>query len=525
MRNIGEIQPVDPEPLPVSEMQRIMAGIEDLRLDIQARIEAIEDGSFEDFDDYDYYDDEDPDLVSEEQLSSLAGFFAEADSAFARNDKPTAKKMYEALFELVDEVDETGILPEHNIDLRRERARYARCVYETTAQEERPRALVSVMGLEDEGGRNSWYRIHNLPLLREVVASDRAALPEWDGFLTAWRSELLSKDFRLKRVAGLLLEATALLSGVAAVAELAGTWGAQQPLGYLFLLEQLANDGDWPGLTGAAREALATLPEGAQRARAAAFLVTAGQKLGQNEAILTGYRERLRSLPTDTALGALVAEAARQHRRTEQLDEIHVILAARNKEHGADALQVKALLMAGKIDEAFAVCPTETLVGWSSGSAGLIFAAVLYLLSGGNPECMLIGELLRDHAERPSMMHPELDRETRADVTNLVAIKAGLDAIDRCSFAADRYRRWAGDLGERRVVRILKNQHRNAYGRAALVLGGLAETLATGGEIEKAQKLLREYCRVLFTRHTAFHREIKAAIGRSKILAGRISLL
>lgn len=261
VRKIGPDQQINPEPLPVAEIERVLDGIADLRLDIQARMEAIEDGTLEDYDDYYDYN-EDPDPVSDEQLAVLTTFFAEAGLAFAKNDKPSAETMYEALFELVDDVEEIGILARDDLDLRRERARYARCVYESAEKENRPRAVLSAMGLAEE----SRYSSRNLPLLCEVKACDCAALPGWDDFLPAWRKELAEMDFHAGRVANLLLEATAMESDVTAVAELAERWGAEQPLGYLFLLKRLAEDGDWHLLGGYARAAVAVLPEGETRA-------------------------------------------------------------------------------------------------------------------------------------------------------------------------------------------------------------------------------------------------------------------
>lgn len=521
LRNIGRDQQIDPEPLPVAEIERVLDGIADLRLDIQARMEAIEDGTLEDFDDYYDYNEE-PDPVSDEQLTLLTTFFAEAGLAFAGNDKPAAGKIYEALFELVDEVEEIGLLPRDDIDLHRERARYARCAYENAEKENRPRVVLSAIGTVAE----SRYFSRDLPLLCEVKACDSPALPGWEDFLPAWQRELAEMDFRAARVAHLLLEATAMASGVTAVAELAERWGAEQPLGYLFLLERVAEDGDWHLLGAYAREALTALPEGEKRARAADFLVTAGQKLGIEGIILAGYREGLLSLPTNAALATLVAEATRQNRRSEELADIIASFAATQEKRGTAELLVKALLMAGRIDEAFAVRPTDTALGWSSDTTGLNFAAILHLLSSGNPDCTLCAELLRDQAERPSMVHWEpAGRSPGAAASLFTEIKAGLDGVNRGSLALDHYRWWAGDLGERRVAGILENQHRSAYGRAALVLAGLAETLAAQGKMEKAQQLIWEYRRVLFPRHTAFHRELKAAVDRSKILAGRISQL
>lgn len=229
-------------------------------------------------------------------------------------------------------------------------------------------------------------------------------------------------------------------------------------------------------------------------------------------------------MPTNFALATLVAEATNQNRRSEELAEIIAFFTENKEKRGIAELLVKALLMAGRIDDAFAVGPTDTVLGWSFDTTGLNFAAILHLLSGGNPDCTLCAELLRDQAERTSTAHWDYAGRVPVSASLFTEIKTGLGGVDRGALDLDRYRGWAGNLGERRVAGILENQHRSAYGLAALVLAGLAETLAAEGKMEKAQQLIREYRRVLFPRHTAFHRELKTAIDRSKILAGRISL-
>ena len=62
----------------IAPIEKILEDIEALKEDIEERIEAIEDGSYWDDPeawDYEYDYDENPDLISEDQIDALASFF------------------------------------------------------------------------------------------------------------------------------------------------------------------------------------------------------------------------------------------------------------------------------------------------------------------------------------------------------------------------------------------------------------------------------------------------------------------
>jgi len=57
-----------------------------------------------------------------------------------------ARKVYEFLFELVGTIEETAdVFPGDEIDIREERARYCRCVYETSEKGDRLDAFADAM--------------------------------------------------------------------------------------------------------------------------------------------------------------------------------------------------------------------------------------------------------------------------------------------------------------------------------------------------------------------------------------------
>lgn len=501
--------------------------IEDLRQEIQGRIKSIEDGSYWDDPDGDdwedsYYNDEDPDLLNDYQKSALADFFSEAEHCFIHGEKKTAQKIYGAIFSLLDEAEGHGFIPDFGVNFCEARARYARCAYEFSSREERVDDMLTVMGAGLQDGDFAGLRSRNLPLFQDIMDADTDDLEDFESFLTSWQIDLAKQDFRKKRVADLLLEAVFLQGGVTAVGDLAKTWQEQQPIGYLYWLQQLEREENWSALRDAGSEALTAFPRGLGRRQAAGFLITAGKKLEDDKTILTGYRERFRAKPGNAGLLELVAEADRQQIREKELANVCTFFAERKPEVGEEELLVKSLLMIGDVDQAFALCEQEKAVGWSGGgTTGLLYVSVLYLLCGGDAACTLIRNLLEDYAgDRIVFFDSYDDRAIETGAAGFREVKRGLDLVDTSSIDLNRYRQWAEDIGEQRVNHIVANKYRNAYDRAAIALGSLAEVMMAEGDKSKARSLLHEYCRVRYNRHVAFRRDVRQAVGKSQILRG-----
>lgn len=514
---------------PKAKESFLLSEIEEFRKEIGRRIESIEDGSYWDDADEDdwYHSDEAPDLLDDAQRAALADFFQEADREFLKGKKAAAKEIYAALFALIDEIDSDTLLPDIDTDLREARARFARCVYENSHQKERIKALLQVMRKDVRDNQPVDYYLRDLPLLQDIIDAEPGDLAEFDSFLASWQTALGKEDIHRARIADLQLEATFLQRGVAAVGELARIWGKRQPRGYLYWLRQLEREELWARLRDAAGETLAALPNGQQRGQAAALLITAGKKMNENDAILTGYREQFRSQPSEWSLLKLAAEAGGQRLRKEELDGACSFLSGETARYHSQGLLERTFIMAGRIDEAFTRCRQHKAVGWSSGNGtGLVFAALLYLLSGGNAACTLVRQLLQSYSRSEPFYDVDED-ELAVDPTpsGLKEIMAGLDQANTVTLPLDDYRQWTGKIAEKRVSHILDNQHRGAYDRAATVLGALAETMSASGETLQAQVLLHQYCRVLYNRHSTFRRKMREAVGRSQTLRGMGSSL
>lgn len=99
-------------------------------------------------------------------------------------------------------------------------------------------------------------------------------------------------------------------------------------------------------------------------------------------------------------------------------------------------------------------------------------------------------------------------------------IKTGLGLASPSPADLARFRKWAEDIGQKRIQNIVGYKHRDAYDRAAMVLGALAEALAATGEKNRAQVLLQDYCKTRFNRHTAFRTAVRQAVQTSPPLKG-----
>ena len=500
--------------------------IAELRQEILARISSIEDGSYwdepeEEWEDS-YYDDEAPDLLNNDQKAELADFFNEAGRLFMAGEKNAAREVYGALLSLVNEAESYGFLPDFQVDLREARARHARCVFETAAAGERVQDMLAAMDSDLAANDMGGLVTAEYPLLQDVIDADTGAMDGFDQFLASWQDALQRQDFQQDRVADLRLEAAFLQGGVPAVEELARDWQAQQQRGYLYWLQKLENGEEWASLQDACREAFSVLPYGSERREVAACQIRAGKKLQQADVVLEGYRERFKSQPSEGSLLDLVAEADRQQVRERELAEIRSFLAGCQDGGSESVLLVKTLLMAGKVDEAFAMCEGNKPVGWSVGSAtGLMFATVLHLSCGGHADCGLIPDLLRDYADRDSFYIDSFDdSESKADRSGFQEITRGLGLVDPATVDLSRFRQWARNIGEKRVNHIVSGKQRTAYARASKVLAALAESLAVIGRKGEAQALLQDYCKVRYNRHVAFRKEVKRAVGQSAILRG-----
>ena len=153
--------------------EQILDDIEALKESIEERIRSIEDGSYWDDPDVwadDGYYEEEPDYISEDQNEELGSFFDDAERLFLDDRLEDARKVYGALFKLIHNIkEEADFSPRSEIDIREARARYCRCVYETSNMDKRLDELIGAMEVDVSNLYNENEYDEDYPLMQDVV--------------------------------------------------------------------------------------------------------------------------------------------------------------------------------------------------------------------------------------------------------------------------------------------------------------------------------------------------------------------
>jgi len=504
-------------------IDELLDDIQALRESIEERAESIEDGSYWDDPDVyeDGYDDEDPDYVTDEQTEEIADLFMEAQSLFMEGRLEDARQVYDVLFDLVDYIESvTYFASSEDLDIREERANYARCVFETVTPKDRLDAFVSVMSVfaTSPYASDELYD-KKLPLLKDVMDAREGPMDGLQAFLPEWKA-MLSQHEKASRPGFLLLETVSLTDGIAGVSNLARKWGNSQPRGYLFWLELLKKENKQAELIEIGKEALEVLENGYFREDAAKFLIDAAKDQNDLDSLLFGRRERFFSKRSDQNLLELLGEANRQNGRDEEIEGILRFFEMGGKSDADLVLFIKVLLMAGKLEEAFSVAKSEKALGWSYGNAGVVFGAVLRSVSGWSEKTPTIDKLLANYANTLSSYSGRFSVKNGDVPTFFEEITKGLQKYQDVQQHAEKYLQWAEKIGKNRIDGIVSKQHRGAYERAAQVLGSLAESYIAIGNQKRAQALVHHYYHEKYSRYSAFRREVKSVVAGSPVLQG-----
>jgi len=309
------------------------------------------------------------------------------------------------------------------------------------------------------------------------------------------------------------------LEGISSVSRLAKKWKNSQPQGYLFWLNILKKENDQKGIIRVSTEGLKALKKGKSRERVAEFMIDAANKLNDAKHVLLGKRERFFSYMSDQNLLDLVAESTTQGKRNNELDTVIKFFKARKSINEEKDLYARALLMAGKLNEAVAMAKNEKSVGWSFGSnAGVVFGSVLSVLAGHSEKAGTIKTLLSGYTNNISVYSERFSIDDGKGTSFYDEIINGLKQKKDAKSQATESLSWAEKIGKMRIDHIVSNKHRRAYERAAQVLGSLAEAYIAMDNKSKAVKILHKYYNEKYNRFSAFRREVKAVVKNSDIL-------
>ncbi|MCF8108445.1 MAG: hypothetical protein K9J81_05580 [Desulfohalobiaceae bacterium] len=504
-------------------VQDYLDDVQALKEDIDKRIACIENGDYELLDDFDWEHagyEEEPDVLSEEQREELEVFFSNASDLFLDEHFQDAGMLYTALFDLFDSIDTDDFLVrglDLDIHIREERARFARCIYEAFSESGRLEEFARAMKLDAPDGHLPHVIDESLPLLEDVIDAREEEMGDFSDFLQGWK-ELLARRRMNVRTASLLIEASLYLEGMEEVAGLARQWGNTQPYGYLFWMKTLLEQGNEGELIEVAEEALSVLQPGNAREKASMFLIEAARFSNRQDVLLKGKREQFFSNPKDSTLLGWLNEASRQKLFSEELD---AVLAFWGRQEALDdskkSLYIKSLLMAGRLDEAYQLVKGHGYVGWSFGlNVGVVFGALALALIDWNEDALILKNILAGYADTMDRYASLFRDEKDAPYSGFYdcILQAG-DRVQISEKQVKDYLNWIFTIGRKRIEHIVSNKHRNAYRRAAEVLGSLAEVHAARGDDRKANRILQEYVKEQFSRHVAFRREVDSVLKTS----------
>lgn len=508
-------------------VEQILDNIEALKESIEERIDSIEDGSYWDDPDYSedngYYDDDDdndPDYVSDEQAEDLESFFDDAENLFSDDNLVEARIVYDALFRLIGYVrqGDAYFSLSNETDIREARARYCRCVYETSEASHRLEEFAEAMEIDMVAVYHENDYNEDYPLMQDVIDARPNEMDGLESFLPEWKKVLAEKGTK-GRPAGLLLETINRLKGLSGVSRLARKWKNSQPQGYLFWLNILKAENDLQGIIKVSAEGLKALNKGKPRERVAEFMADAAAGLGDARQLLLGRRERFFSQMSDQNLLELIKEAKKQQVKDMEFEILIGCFTSNELIDEEKGFYTKVLLMSGNLGQAFDMVKKEKGVGWSYQSqAGVVFGAVLYVCAGCPEKAGTIKALLKGYANKISIYSERFTIQDDNNMSFYDEIINGLKQAGDAESQADIFFAWAKKIGQSRIDHIVSNKHRSAYERAAQVLGALAETYLAMGEKNKAVKLLHLYYNEKYSRFSAFRREVKSVVIGSDLL-------
>ncbi len=509
-------------------VDEILDEVEELREDIVNRISSIEDGTYwDEYWDYSnglwqndsYYDDDQPEYVTEEQIEYLESLFDVADEIFLKGDLEGAKKLYRSLLDLVDFIESDAIVFPDNINLKEARARYCRCVYETSDLETRLEKFIMAMkpDLPFEFYQDRY--LERYPLMQDVIDAKQEEMKDLDSFWPMWKNAL-SRWTKTARVSILYLEAIHHLQGIDGVVQKAREWGEKQPQGYFYWLKILEKEKEFRGMLDVCKEALEIFDENMIKRRIANIMISAAKELGDNKHILMGKRERFFSDPGDSSLLDFIAEATVQGKKNTEIDRaIRFCNECSTNQAHLKPIRVKLHLMAGDLESAFVEAKSERCMGWSSNNvAGIVFGAILSSIVDHSDRASTIKALFQNYSEVYQYFGINSSVNQSANTSLYEYIVDGLKAKKETKSLAVKYFSWAVEIGAKRIDHIVSNKYRGAYERAAKVLGSLAEAYILSGRKGEAEKIINTFCRIKYSRYSAFKREVKKVTNDSSIL-------
>ena len=446
-------------------------------------------------------------------------FFSEAHKAFLNGQVGLARAALQRLLYALSLDDDVGTFcgPEPAIytvgfNLAEAQACYLRAVYETTPAEERAAELAK-----------EWLVLPELDadvILDSLRQSRGPELPELEQFLPDWINVLHSLDRDSPIVCELLLEAAELAGGVDGLRDLARGSETDQGAYYLRWVQALRRAECQGEAIEAAHEALSKLNhDGPMRALIAEELAVLSKDNGVQ--VVAARRAAWRADPNLLRLIRLYEAASQQSQASETMaDELAALDEKTALDDSDNGLRAVLLVLAGRVDDAGAMLIQST--GLTDRS--LRDVVVPYLLISGcagpqHPQWSSTSLKNFLSVVDRSFFWGLFDRHgsTVPSLSELFLAQLNKENVDQDVLS--RRLEIAVQAIEHDVDVIVSSTARDQYGRAARLLTYCGEALILANRPEASVVLLQKW-KTRYPRHSAFQRELTAAIKETALLTG-----
>ncbi len=535
LTGLAKIQPVEERQAFLSCLQQLAAGeVAEDRAETEGRAETlvrlveeiaeeaaerqghIENGEYHELDDWederDYgyggwcHDDDEPDALTSDLLDLLKGIRTEADHWFLDGAYGDAAPVYRALIELEGTArEEFNMCPD--VCDRSTAEKYGLCMCRLATEAQRCSVLYdaivfSAVNLRFPSGPFGEQGVVPLATFKDEVA-------DWKPFGKVLRREPLQLAKRLQA------ELLAMEEGIGAVVGWLREEGARQVPAWLWFLHELEASAQWELLAESANEAVKFMEDNC-RIHAAGLLVKAGAALGKTHDVAKGLQIRFFMNPSRRLLAEAVGrlESDPQLLRSE-LEVYDEFLESRS----FDQLHATLKILLGGFDVVRERCTNKPQdLGWSYSAPDPMAVSAGFLLLCGNGQSppQYIAAFAARYLWRDRYDHwyesPAEGEGAKWNTTlkkHMEGAMAGMvfDDTQKKDLLA-----WLRVRVSGRANRIVENQHRKSYGKAAEALVAWAEAARLNGLPREAEMLIAEF-KQGFPRHRAFQKELDQRAG------------
>ena len=514
---------------------------DELIADIEAFAKALEDGEY--FEGWGW-----DDSIHNERaygdmswIGDMDDLFARASEMYLAGRRDLAAEAYGKLLHAFELEEETGHFcgegsPDSLVatDVTEAKARYLRCIYETSSSEDRVARMIEET--------KSLYYIGEEIELADIINADTKPLSDEEEFLREWIVGLKALDSEEVPVhrhhwwRPLLREAVVLQDDVNGLAELARESGDVHPEAYQEWVVSLWQSGDSHSAISAAREGVERIVNSGQKVRLADALATMAAREGDSTLALAARRESWRALPTLRPLLLYCGEGTPDRqvldaRLSEELagasSGSYTIPSALYHSEGTPRLHLLLHLLAQDYDAVVRQGDKMKPIGWSSSEhPGMVVFPFLTLAASGMTDrpdegsslAHMLDEMAITLSNRSS--HGPLLPDTMDEPIESMLGRILLDTLSCHPVTSEdrtSYLDMAKRIAKKRIDSIVSNTYRGAYERAARLAVAVGEAISLRGSSSDGMEFAVSF-RADYPRHIAFRTELEKLIEHSPYL-------